>query len=258
MFQKLYNPTLRSQKEQRVTQDGTTTLYSKEFDECYHSTKDGALQESLQKHILPAFSLCQNKKQLTILDICYGLGYNTLTTLYYHRKNRLKSKLHIISPELDKALVQSLKEFEYPEEFSDLQDIINSLSQNFYYEDENYKIEILIGDAREQICNISTPIDIVYQDAFSPKKNPALWSKEYFTDIKSVASKDIIVTTYSSATPVRMSLYENGFLLYAPPKSSVRSGTIASLKELPLEVIDMELKKQRNPNAKAIYDKELL
>ncbi|UFH60632.1 hypothetical protein [Sulfurovum mangrovi] len=40
-----YNESLRSQKEVIVTEDGSKTLYSKEFDQAYHSTKDGALQE---------------------------------------------------------------------------------------------------------------------------------------------------------------------------------------------------------------------
>lgn len=257
MFKKLYNPNLRSEKKEVLTQDGTVTLYSAEFDECYHSTKDGALQESLKKHIIPASILC-DKDSLAILDICFGLGYNTLATLYYYKRNFPNKKLHIISPELDKSLVQSLRNFKYPKEFEPFRAVIEAVSQNFFYEDENIKIEVKIGDAREVIRGIETKIDILYQDAFSPKKNPALWTKEYFADIKKIASKDIIITTYSSATPVRLAMYENGFKVYNPPKSEVRSGTIASLKKLDLEEIDMELKKQRNPNAKALSDEVLV
>ena len=257
MFNKLYNPALREQKKEVLTQDGTLTLYSAEFDECYHSTKDGALQESLNKHIIPASKLCA-KESLTILDICFGLGYNTLTTLYYYKQNYPDKTLHIISPELDKSLVQSLQNFKYPKEFEQFKPIIKAISKNFFYEDKNIKIEVLIGDAREAIKSIDTKIDILYQDAFSPKKNPALWSKEYFADIKKIASSDIIITTYSSATPVRLAMYENGFKIYNPPKSNVRSGTIASLKELNLEPIDMELKRQRNPNAKALSDEDII
>ena len=256
MFEKLYNPNLRKQKREVLTQDGTTTLYSAEFDECYHSTKDGALQESLKKHIIPAAKLT-DKEHLTILDICFGLGYNTLTTLYYYKQNFPNKKLHIISPELDRSLVESLQNFNYPKEFEQFRDIIKAISQNFFYEDKNLKIEVLIGDAREAIKSIESKIDILYQDAFSPKKNPALWSKEYFADIKQIASSDIVITTYSSATPVRLAMYENGFKIYNPPKSEVRSGTIASLKELEIEEIDMELKKQRNPNAKALCDRDI-
>ena len=256
MFNKLYNPSLRDKKELKPTNDGTYTMYSTEFDECYHSTRDGAFNESLNKHIIPAFNLLK-KDKITILDICFGLGFNTFSAIYYYKTYAPTTKLHIISPELDKELVQGLKDFKYPKEFKSLKPIIKAISKNFFYEDEQFKIEVLIGDARELIRDIDTKIDICYQDAFSPKKNPALWTKEYFSDLKKVASSDFILTTYSSATPVRMGLYENGFKLYTPPKANVRSGTIASFKELNLEPIDMELKKQRNPNAKALRDEDL-
>lgn len=98
----------------KLSEDGTYTAYSKEYDEHYHSTKDGALQESLLKHILPAFKIKKNQNEINILDICYGLGFNTLATLYYYKKNNLTSKLNIYSPELDAILVASLKNFTYP------------------------------------------------------------------------------------------------------------------------------------------------
>ena len=254
----LYNSKLRNKKDIITTNDGTKTMYSYEFDECYHSTKDGALQESLNKHIVPAFNLSSKKDKLRVLDICFGLGFNTLATIYYYRKYSPNTKLHIISPEIDKNLVKSLKDFDYPKEFSSLKDIISSISNNFYYEDNNLKIEILIGDAREQIKKIKEPIDIIYQDAFSPKKNPALWSVEWFSDIKAIALKNAILTTYSVATPVRLSLKEAGFRVYNLESKKVRSATIASLKPLLLNEVDLELKLKRNPNAKAIWDKDIL
>jgi len=256
MFNKLYNPSLREKKEIVTTNDGTVTMYSSEFDECYHSTRDGALNESLNKHIIPAFNLSKDKKEIAILDICYGLGFNSLSTIYYYKMHSPSTKLHIISPEIDKSLVESLKDFNYPKEFTEFKDIINSISNNFFYEDENLKIEVLIGDAREAIKNIETKIDIVYQDAFSPKKNPALWSVEYFADIKKLLKDDAIITTYSIATPVRLSMYKNGLNIYNYKAKNARGSTIASPSTLPLEQVDMELKLQRNPNAKAIYDSD--
>ncbi len=257
MFSKLYNPALRAEKKETLTKDGTTTLYTAEFDEYYHSLKDGALQESLQKHIIPAFKLCK-KEKLTILDICFGLGYNTLSAIYYYRLHSPDIKLHIISPEIDEELVRSLKGFKYPKEFDEFKPIIEAISDNFYYEDDKLKIEVLIGDARDSIKKIEQKIDIVYQDAFSPRTKPALWSVEYFRDIKNIASEDIVVTTYSIATPARLSMYEAGFKVHILPKDKVLSGTIASLKKLDLEEVDMELKKQRNPSAKAYRDSEIL
>jgi len=254
-----YNESLRSQKEIIVTEDGSTTLYSKEFDQCYHSTKDGALQESLQKHVIPAFTLKKDKEHLTILDICFGLGYNTLATLYYVKTHHLNTKIHILSPEFDQELVESLGTFEYPEEFDELKPIIQALSKNFYYEDEQFKIEVLIGDARESIPKIQKKIDIVYQDAFSPKQNPLLWTKEYFKAIRGICCNDAIITTYSTAIATRMGLYENGFEIFIYYGDHARRSTIASPQMIEgLEYVDMELKKQRNKEACSLKDQDFL
>jgi len=265
---KLYNETLRHEKELVPTDDGSVTLYSKEFNESYHSPKDGALNESLQKHVLPAFDLHQDKSHLTILDICYGLGYNTLATLYHVKKKRLPVRVHIISPEFDEALVRSLKGFDYPSEFEAFKPIIHAISENFYYEDEQFKIEVLIGDARKTIPSLNAgrltlnandvKFDIVYQDAFSPKVNPLLWTKEWFADIKALCSDDAVLTTYSTAVATRMGLYENGFVLHAFDAPNTRRSLIASPRKIEsLEWIDMELKKQRNPEGKSLRDKDL-
>jgi len=205
--------------------------------------------------VIPAFSFHQEKKEVKILDICFGLGYNVLATLYYLKKNSISTKVHIVSPEFDEPLIRSLISFEYPVEFDELKPIITQLSQEFYYEDEQFKIEILIGDARETIPNIRDKFDIIYQDAFSPKQNPMLWTREYFADIRAISSDDVILTTYSTAISTRMGLYENGFYIFLHHGEGTRPSTLASPLMLDCEYIDMELKKKRNLNASSLRDK---
>jgi len=251
----MYNEALRHKKRVILCEDGTNTLFSEEFNEPYHSTKDGALHESLEKHVKPALSLHKEKKALTILDICFGLGYNTFATLYFIKKNRLKTKLHIISPEFDEELVHSLSTFAYPKEFEVIQKIIKEVSQNLFYEDNQFKIEILLGDARKSVPKIKEKIDIIYQDAFSPTQNPLLWTREFFKDISDISKEDAIVTTYSTAASIRLGLYENDFLIFIHYGEMTRYSTVASKKMLNnLEYIDMELKKIRNPKAKSFKD----
>ncbi len=258
----LYNESLRNEKELIPTDDGSVTLYSKEFNESYHSPKDGALNESLQKHVLPAFNLHQGKTALSILDICYGLGYNTLATLYHVKKYNLPVTLHIISPEFDETLVRSLKNFDYPSEFEMLKPIIEAISENFYYADKQFKIEVLIGDARQTIPSLNADevrFDIIYQDAFSPKVNPLLWTREWFADIRALCSEDAVLTTYSTAAATRMGLDENGFVLHYFDAPDTRRSLVASPRKIDsLEWIDMALKRQRNPEAKSLKDAEIL
>ena len=252
------NPSLRGEKEIIICEDGSQTLYSKEFQEPYHSTKDGALYESLEKYVKPSLALRASKTKLTILDICFGLGYNTFATLYQIKKENLTTQIHILSPEFDEGLVRSLDTFHFPPEFESLKHIIKAISQELYYEDEQFKIEILLGDARETIPQMSAKIDIIYQDAFSPQHNPLLWTKEYFQAIRQLCQKDAILTTYSTAIATRMGLYENGFYLFVHRAVLMRDSTVASLEMLEgFEYIDMELKKSRNLEAKSLRDAEV-
>lgn len=255
----MYNESLREEKKLVLCKDGTNTLFSVEFDEAYHSTKDGALYESLEKHVKPALTFSQKKSEVTILDICFGLGYNTFATLYYIKTQCLKTKVHILSPEFDEGLVRSLDTFDFPEEFESIRHIIKAISSDLYYEDEQFKIEILLGDARESIPKIKEKIDIIYQDAFSPAHNPLLWTKEYFADIRAICKEDALLTTYSTAAAVRLGLYENDFFISVHRAERIRNSTVASLQRLEgLEYIDMELKKVRNPQARSMKDEEYL
>ncbi|MBA3026647.1 MAG: hypothetical protein FP820_09635 [Sulfurimonas sp.] len=238
-----------------LSEDGSFTAYSKEYEEHYHSTKDGALNESLVKHVMPAFRVKKNQEELHILDICYGLGFNTLATLLHHRQNAMTNKLFIYSPELDGSLIKSLKNFTYPAEFEEFRGMINKLSQDGVWDDGQFHIEIFIGDAREYVRQFDNKFDIVYQDAFSPKANPMLWTREYFSDIKNAMKNDGILTTYSISLPTRLALHENGFQIYLNRGEGYRDATIAAFTGLEyFERVDMAHKIACNPNAVSLRD----
>ena len=238
------------------TSDGSYTMYSEEFSQHYHSCNEGALNESLQKHIIPALSYHKNKQTLHILDICFGLGYNTLATLYYIKKYNLNIKLNIYSVEFDTDLLYSLKDFKYPSEFDEFKDIIKNLSEKFYYKDDNLSISIYNEDAREFLKNSDIKVDIVYQDPFSSDTNKSLWTKEYFALVRKLLSDDAIITTYSIATPVRLAMWENNLLIYEIQHEKKRSTIALSKKQIDknYKYIDMVLKQQRNKTAKALRD----
>ncbi len=216
------------------------------------------MKESLTKHIIPALTYQSSKEELNILDICFGIGYNTLATLYYMKKHNITKKVNIYSPEFDLELLRSLKNFNYPTQFEPFKNIIEQISTNLHYEDDNIKITVFNGDARKYIKTLSN-INIVYQDAFSSDVNRMLWTKEYFEDISKSLDGDAIITTYSIATPVRLSMWENGLNIYEIRQEGINKSTIALNKKQPdsrYKYIDMELKKQRNKAASALYDKD--
>ncbi|MCK5680516.1 hypothetical protein KAI46_06870 [bacterium] len=242
--------------ETTLSGDGSRTLYCETVGEHYHSTKDGALSEALYKHVLPAWQYrIAGRSTITVLDICFGLGYNTLALIWYLRQQGYCGNLKIFSPEHDRKLVASLADFPYPDEFIGLNPIILELAKNLHYADSNLTIEIVAADARSWLRDFTTSVDIVFHDPFSPAHNHQLWTREYFAELRRLGANDLLVTTYSTATAVRMGLFENGFHIYENrPEAKVRSATLASLTPLSLPEIDMNLKQQRNPLAASLRD----
>lgn len=77
------------------TNDGSVGLYSTDFNDIYHSAT-GALTEAYEKFIYPVdFNNLLQKDKIKVLDICYGIGYNSKSFLNfifenYYQKNFLK------------------------------------------------------------------------------------------------------------------------------------------------------------------------
>ncbi|WP_309109196.1 MnmC family methyltransferase [Arcobacter sp. F155] len=151
--------------------------------------------------------------------------------------------------------MESLKEFEFPQEFEKISHIIKELLETKEYKDEKIQIELFIGDARKYIKTLDN-LDIVYQDAFSSEVNGELWTVEYFTELFSITNENAVVTTYSIASNVRLSLYEAGFEIYEVNPTGKMKQTIAikNKKDMEAKYIDMQLKQERNKELKALYD----
>ena len=60
-------------------------------------------------------------------------------------------------------------------------------------------------------------IDLVYFDAFSPSKQPELWTESIFEQIYQRMSNDGLLTTYSSAGIVKRALRSVGFNVKRKP-----------------------------------------
>lgn len=64
--------------EFRTTNDGSTTLYNGEIDECYHSMF-GARHESMHIFIDSGLKLC-HKTPINVLEVGFGTGLNAFLT----------------------------------------------------------------------------------------------------------------------------------------------------------------------------------
>ncbi len=70
--------------EPYYTEDGSIGLYSYADKDVYHS-KFGALTEAWEKFVIPSgiSNLLNKKSEINVLDLCYGIGYNTKSLMSY-------------------------------------------------------------------------------------------------------------------------------------------------------------------------------
>lgn len=74
------------------TNDGSVGLYSTDFNDIYHSAT-GALTEAYEKFIYPVdFNNLLQKDKIKVLDICYGIGYNSKSFLNFIFENYCRKK----------------------------------------------------------------------------------------------------------------------------------------------------------------------
>ena len=84
----------------KFTDDGSVGLYSDEVKDIYHS-EYGALSEAYEKFILPSNinEFIKTHQKIKVLDICYGIGYNSKAFLNFyfhnlHEKNNYIKSIH--------------------------------------------------------------------------------------------------------------------------------------------------------------------
>ncbi|WPU63441.1 tRNA (5-methylaminomethyl-2-thiouridine)(34)-methyltransferase MnmD [Peredibacter starrii] len=213
------------------TQDGSFTLFSEAFQEACHSTT-GARAETLLHYVegCQIVSKLRQHSPLNILEVGFGLGIGFLTTLEVVGTER---PWHFISMEIDRNLLEWFRQ-----KFSDHSFLKNlqwkKLGDLEVLEAEalGCKLTILCGDGRKTlpmyVSYVAVKWHAIYQDAFSPKRNPILWTKEWFKFLKEHADHDVILSTYSASTSIRKSLTASGWQVkkgekFGPKRTSTRA-----------------------------------
>lgn len=279
------------------TQDGSVGMYDGITKDIFHSVT-GAKKESFDKFIFSTGfeKYCKENNSVNVLDICFGIGYNTKAAIYFALNNNPKIKLKITALEISKDVAYLspfiIDGYETPEiklfllahflqnydDFTDyikdyfrkepdikknyfcpdmclvfesyvnkgygckVSEAILEVLHNIYYQNisdsmkidlkanewANVDFEILFDDGRVSAQNIKSGYNFVFLDAFTPHKQPLLWTYDFLSLIKSKISSDGILSTYSNSTPVRKTLFDLGFNLGKIILDNSQFGTVAS------------------------------
>ena len=196
-----------------LTEDGSHTLLNIELNEQYHSLH-GAINES--KHVFIESGLCRfipSKKRLSILEIGFGTGLNAYLTLL--KQQELNFKIKYTALELYPISLQEAAALNYPLLLNKVPD---SLFEKLHACAWNQKMkEIIVGFEFEKIENdlllqtFSKEFDLIYFDAFSPSKQPEMWSKNVFNKLFDCLKKGAALITYCAKGEVKRTLRTAGF-----------------------------------------------
>lgn len=90
----------------KFTDDGSVSLYNTDVNDIYHSSI-GARKEAILKFIEPSgiLEFVKHNNEVSILDICFGLGYNSKTAIDLIRKINPNCKIRLTCLELDASVL---------------------------------------------------------------------------------------------------------------------------------------------------------
>ena len=248
----------------QVTEDGSFTFFSTEFEEKFHS-QSGAKEESEGKFVL-ACQLAQKAAQtdhLFLLDVCYGLGYNTASALERIWSVNPRCKVTLIALELDLSVPRQAIAYHLLDQWADpIPLLLGKLAKEGKVESPLLKAELLGGDARltlQQVQSSGFKADAIFLDPFSPPKCPQLWTVEFLTLLAQSLAIEGRLATYSCAASVRTALSLAGLKFGAGVQIGRRSpGTVANFtgQDLP-PISDQEQEHLQTRAAIAYRDPDL-
>jgi len=238
-----------------VTEDGSVTYYNKEFSDYYHS-RHGAVREARELYVLTAMHFFEQTfghqhSEMTVLDACAGVGYNTFSFVEYWRQHRFSGMydLRILMVDNDPKTAELMKTA--AENYKDMQQAASNLFRHGTHTEivqgTNGVRQIFIKRMQADIRRFysdevffrtiqnSWQFDAVFHDPFTPSRCPSLWCEEFFQSYQRCMKDNAILITYSNAVPVRAGLFAAGFkvkpsMCPGKKKSGITAYTAGSAK----------------------------
>ncbi|MBC7998423.1 MAG: hypothetical protein IAF58_10790 [Leptolyngbya sp.] len=249
-----------------ITADGSITLKDIETGELFHN-RAGAYTEALVNFVQPLYlhKHAVEKQEYAVMDVCFGLGYNTFALLT--ELAQLPSKIErvqVVAIEKNELPLRHLNDVLNDKRFVPLNDAMkNSCPALFDGEigkhhfsivgygaggssskEIRVEINLIREDLRQVIPRLANDADFIgsfdaiFHDAFSPLRAPYLWTVDLFQCYKRLLKNyqgnnpGGRVVTYSAASAVRSALEQCGFCIRRTEALGAKNGgTLAILTD---------------------------
>lgn len=196
------------------TEDGSRTLYLPGMDETYHSTH-GAMTESRHVYITNGLDFWRAENPdatvVRVFEMGLGTGTNAMLVMDWCEQTGCGVEYYTVEKfPLSQTLMQGY--------WGDTGYAERSEALHASAWEQWIAIPLLRGEFKvfKHHCDIQTAeipaaLDVVFWDAFGPKKQDGVWGAALFEPIFSALSVGGIFVTYSAAGDVKRSLQSVGF-----------------------------------------------
>jgi tRNA U34 5-methylaminomethyl-2-thiouridine-forming methyltransferase MnmC len=205
-----------------LTADGSSSITIPSMNVTYHS-RHGAITESRHVFIDAGFLYLHNqspeKREYHIFEMGFGTGLNVLLT--FAAAERLGCKVAYVTIEqfpLEEDIFTRLNYCDLLER-PDLQPAFLQMHTCAWEKETSITPFFTIKKIKTDLAGFSTTqhFDLVYYDAFAPKAQPELWTKEVFEKLYAMGN---LLVTYCSKGDVQRAMKAAGFTvdkLSGPP-----------------------------------------
>jgi len=199
-----------------ITDDGSHSLFVPALNESYHSFH-GAYREAI--HVFMLYGLeawaVRNfgKKPIRIFEVGFGTGLNAWLTLVWAEQNEVPVLYHSIDPfPLEENIYKQLNYTEQDHSIWHYHNYFNKIHRALWD----------VGDAISPYCNMKKEkttleevvlynADLIFFDAFSPKKQPELWELPILEKVADSMNPNAVFLTYCATAKLKRDLTSLGF-----------------------------------------------
>ena len=204
-----------------TTKDGSHTITIPEWQVSYHSLY-GAIQESQHVFInmgLLSSNWTKQEGKFRIFEMGWGTGLNALLSLI--EVNKYHHPVIYTGLESIPLTTEEINTLNYCHHLDreDLQERFNHM----HAAEWNREIDITANftlqkiSARLEDFTTRDQFDLIYYDAFAPRAQPELWTKEIFEKLYGMTAIGGTLVTYCSKGDVRRAMQAAGYIIEKIP-----------------------------------------
>lgn len=198
------------------TGDGSHTLYNEQLDETYHS-HHGALAEARHVFIKEGLEYV-SKHDAKVLEVGMGTGLNVILSIEHARKNDLNVEYTTLEPyPIDLPTIEQLNYISLiGEQWQADYDKIHTCEWGLPVDFTNLKL-IKHKATLQDVDLPSDYFDVIYFDAFAPRKQPDVWELDNIKKCFSLLKPGGVLVTYCANGQFRRDVKAAGFIMNSIP-----------------------------------------